>query len=230
MRPNFNLAAVDAATETAIEAGHRIFQTCYYGDDDQAHVDILLDYLRPLPPSPVIVDAGCGIGEVSRLMARRLPTAMFYMVNLSMKQLRHCPEGFNFQPVYGDCHELSRVPHIPSFVDAIMFSSALCQMDAPVVLAECRKMLRMGGALLLNELLHPHGHPPVSDLLETQLACRVLDSIDLVGMLAANGFAPDSMTSLPYDDSHFRAMLQDAGMESALDNTIPCVIRATKVA
>ena len=89
-RPPFNLAAVERATIAGMRDGHRLFQTHRYAADDTAQVRLLLDVLAP-PRNATILDAGCGIGEVSRLMAALRPDLFFVMSNISPRQLATVP-------------------------------------------------------------------------------------------------------------------------------------------
>lgn len=66
MKPNFNLEMVDAATRLALAEGMRVLQTHRYAQDDNEHVSILSQVFAL--PAGVVVDAGCGLGEVARLM------------------------------------------------------------------------------------------------------------------------------------------------------------------
>ncbi len=219
MRPPIDMMAIDANTEPVLAAGHRILQTHKYADTDAGHVAYLLGLFR-LPHGARVLDAGCGVGEVARLMSQLRPDLSFVLMNLSMLQLSHCPVGPQYMHALDDCHScLLR----DGSVDAVMFSSALCQMDIPVALAEARRVLSSGGILLVNDMARNAGTP---DEMEAALAARVLTLGDLMGCIKDVGFDIDEITAPEYDASHFIDMLEENGMGHLLDGVAPVVIRA----
>lgn len=220
MRPPIDMANIDANTEAVLAAGHRILQTHKYADTDAGHVGYLLDRFD-LPQGALVLDAGCGVGEVARLMSERRPDLAFILMNLSMLQLSHCPVGKQFMHALDDCHDcLLR----DGAVDAVMFSSALCQMDIPVALAEARRVMAPGGVLLVNDMVRAAGTP---DEMEAALAARVLTLAELAGHIEAAGFTVSSVEQPQYDASNFIGMLEENGMAHLLDGVTPVVIRAT---
>ena len=224
-RPPFNLAAVEHATVIAVEAGHPVLQTHYYGQTDKEHVEHLLAWLSP-PVGATVIDAGSGIGEVSRLMSEMRTDLGFLLVNVSPLQLALGPheDGERFCHLQADCHDLSgSVPD--GFAEAIMYSSALCQMDAPVALGEAFRVLKTGGVLLINDMASLDGHLPE---IEATLAARVGHPDTLIEEVTQAGFAIDFVLHPEGSDAHFRAMLAEAGCEHMIDGIFPIVIRATK--
>ncbi len=224
-RPPFNLAAVEQATAHAIECGCRVLQTHYYAPSDEEHVAQLLSWLAPAYGATVI-DAGSGLGEVPRLMSLQRPDLGFLLVNLSHLQLALGPSdhGARFWRLQADCHDLSAcVPD--DFAQAMMFSSALCQMDAPVALAEAFRVLASGGVLLINDLVRSAEANPD---LEQVLAVRAHLSATLVRSVEEAGFTIDFVLMPDGDDAHFRTMLSQTGDEALLDGISPIIIRATK--
>ena len=218
-RPPFDLAAVERATLAGMRDGHRLFQTHRYAADDMAQVRLLLDVLAP-PRNATILDAGCGIGEVSRLMAELRPDLFFVMSNISPQQLALCPAGARFAPVLDDCHAMCFDDGV---FDAVMFSSALCQMDTSVALREARRVVKAGGALLVNDMVRDSDD---GGLMEAALAARVLRPDALRAMIAAAGFDIERFETPPFDDTQFRDMLVRDGLERVLDGISAVIVRA----
>lgn len=220
-RPPFNLAAVEMATVHCVTVGQRVLQTHFYANDDRGQVAYLLEQMQP-PQGALVLDAGCGIGEVSRLMADMRPDLAFVLVNVSPYQLSLCPKGEQFLHVLGDCHDMDVND---GAVDAVMFSSALCQMDEQVALAEAARVLKDGGVLLINDMAR---HTDDGGAMEKVLAARVLPQADLIAAVEAAGFIIESVVTPEFSDNHFRELLADGGIEYLIEGVYPIIIRATK--
>jgi SAM-dependent methyltransferase len=223
VKPPFDLALIDRLTPVILERGYRIMQTHRYHQDDLAHVTVLLGVLDP-PEGAWVLDAGCGIGEVSRLMHVLRPDLTFAMANVSEAQLACCPVDERLLPTLDDCHAL------PEFwtgiFDAVMFNSSLCQMDEALALAEAARILKKpGGILLLNELIREVGEPAP---MEQALACRTLTRPQLRAAVEAAGFRVESVDEPAYDDTHFRELLRESGQEALADGVRPVLLRAVK--
>lgn len=220
MRPPVNIKAIDAVLGEVLASGHRILQTHKYAGTDAGHVAYMLEQFD-LPQNALVLDAGCGVGEVARLMSEQRPDLSFVLMNLSMLQLSHCPTGDQYLHALDDCHNCLLNDGV---VGAVMFSSALCQMDIPVALAEARRVMAAGGVLLVNDMVRATGTP---DEMEAALAARVLTLDELVGHIEAAGFAVTSIDHPHYDASHFEKMLSAENAAHLLDGVTPVVIRAT---
>lgn len=221
MRPPFNVDVIDRYTPDVLAAGHRILQTHRYADTDEAHVAVLLEHLDP-PQGAIVVDNGCGVGEVSRLMRLARPDLRFLLVNLSHVQMAACPDTDGFLHYIGDSHSLDLPDEC---VDAVMFSSALSQMDEAVALREAYRLLMPGGVLLVNEPVRMHGDGAE---LERLLACRTLPVDGLLAAVKAAGFQSATWAMPAYTDAHFRGLLAKDGLEHLLEGVRPMIVRAVK--
>ncbi len=221
MRPPVDIEAIEAMTPAVMASGHRIFQTHRYSADDREHVAKLLEVMAPRPDA-VVLDAGCGIGEVARIMAQMRPDLAFFLANISALQLSLCPDGAEFLSLHCDFHEL---PLPDGCVAAVMFSSALPQMDEKVALAQAFRVLIPGGVLLVNEPIRIEGD---GIELEQRCACRTLTAEGMIFAIERAGFDVQSHVFPESNDAHFRALLVADGMGHLADTIRPLIVRAIK--
>jgi phosphoadenosine phosphosulfate reductase len=139
---------IDRATDLSLAQGLRVMQTAFVGGSQAAHVAYLLKLIDP-PSGAHIIDAGCGIGEVAKLMHEQRPDLTFSLVNISQHQLDHAPQGEAFAHCLADFTR-SELPSASA--DVVMFNSALCQMPINQALSEARRLLKPGGQLFVCDL------------------------------------------------------------------------------
>ena len=215
MKPSFNLEAVDMATKVAMDRGDRILQTHWYANTDDGQASYLLATLDP-PLNSVILDNGCGIGEICRIFAQKRPDLEFVMTNISSYQLGFCPDGMK---ILCDSHQLNLPDNC---VDCVMLSSTLCQLDAEIALDECYRVLVDGGILLINDMVRDNDNTD----LEINLAARVVKPQKMRDQVEFAGFAIDQFLVSTGSDHKFRAMLR--GSEHWLDGVQSVIVRAIK--
>jgi SAM-dependent methyltransferase len=221
MRPNFNLELVNASTKAGMERGDRVFQTHWYADTDEGQADYLLSKLNlgHKDINPIILDNGCGIGEISRILGIKHPNLNFLMTNISEYQLSFCPVGDQYLALCCDSHELK----LPSnCVDAVMLSSTLCQLDAQVALDECYRVLVDGGVLLINDMVRDNNNTDLED----NLAARVVTAQKMKDQVEFAGFTIDQFSIGGGSDHKFRALLGDCA--HWLDGVQSVIVRAIK--
>lgn len=219
MRPPFDLQAVNAATDIALASGHRVLQTHRFASTDIDQVKYLLDLMNPIEGG-IVLDAGCGVGEVSRIMSQLRPDLKFILLNISEHQLAHCPTGPQFIHVLGDCHSMKFADEC---VDAIMYSSTLCQLDTEVALKEAYRVLKIGGVLLINDMVRTGGD---GQEMERLLAARVLGLSELEDYLA--DFVISKFFIPPVTTDFLKDLLATDGCEGLMDNVHPVLIVAYK--
>jgi phosphoadenosine phosphosulfate reductase len=123
-------------------------QTGFIGGSQAAHVEYLLKLIDPAQGAH-IVDAGCGVGEVAKLMHDQRPDLTFTLVNISAHQLDMAPVGEQYHQLLDDFTN-SQLP--TRCADVVMFNSALCQMPINQALSEARRLLKPGGQLFVCDL------------------------------------------------------------------------------
>lgn len=147
-----DVQAVNQATERCLERGIRVLNAHLFAETEAGHVARLLELMDP-PAGAVVLDAGCGVGEVARLMAAQRPDLTFKLLNISEEQLGHCPDGM--QRLQAD---FNKIPLADESVDVVMFNYAICHSsDWLDTLAEACRVLREGGILFINDMARSGG-------------------------------------------------------------------------
>lgn len=155
-----NHAAITAATHNALAQGIRVLNAFLLADTEAEHVHRLLHLMEP-PPGAVVVDAGCGVGEVARLMQAERPDLSFILVNVNASQLAECPE--RMQQV---CADFADLPLADSSVDVVMFNFSLCHAeDWLKTLREAHRVLKPGGILFVFDMARYAGDNELMDRL-----------------------------------------------------------------
>jgi malonyl-CoA O-methyltransferase len=110
-----------------------------------------LDYLRLIPTR--VLDVGCGTGELTRVLQRRYPRAEVWGVDIALPMLEHARRKQRFwqRAPRWVCGLGESLPCADASVD-LLVSNLMLQWcpDLLGVLAEWRRVLRPGGALLLT--------------------------------------------------------------------------------
>jgi SAM-dependent methyltransferase len=222
--PLKDTSAIDAATPGALASGHRLFMSHMFADTDEGQVQYLLDRLDA-PKYSHVVDMGCGVGEFARIASLLRPDLHWTLVNMSAVQLRQCPTGEQFRHLHADAHHTYLSA---GCADAVIFTTALVQMDLRHALREAARLLRPGGTLFLSEMVRFAGD---NTEWEPLLAGRVPYLVELCDAVREAGIKPDVIWAPAHtgdaDDSKFREMLDSSGY--LLDSVDPIIMRATRI-
>lgn len=134
----------------------------------------------------VIVDAGCGLGEVAAALAERFPEATVYAVDQSSEMLNEVPLKANVKPLLEDAAKLS-LPN--QSVDLLCANFLLPWVsDIPGCLREWRRVLAPNGLLMLS-LLGAGTLPHLQTVLTTEQLPLLLDMHDLGDAIVSAGFS-----------------------------------------
>src|SRR5579883_1609565 len=139
-------AGVAAMTAAIAARGHRILQIHRLAADDRDHVARLLDMFDP-PGGALVVDAGCGIGEVARLMREMRPDLSFALVNRSAAQLSLAPN--DMVRIAADLHD---IPLGDASAGAVIYCYSLGHALLDRAFAEAARLLRAGGLLFIYDI------------------------------------------------------------------------------
>lgn len=200
---------VEVSSRMAWDRGVRILQGNRLGKSDEAHVGVLMDYMRP-PPASQVLDIGCGFGEVARLMQLARPDLEFAMLTNSVTQLARLPEQPALRAVLGDMHQL---PFAAASFDGAMALYALCHADQVIALREAARVVRGGGFLLVYDYARTGGD---NRLVEAALGARFFSAHDLEASAVDAGWQLDRMEFVGGDDGLFRRLFGDDDRYNAI--------------
>jgi len=120
-------------------------------------------FCRDLPPSPVVIDLGCGVGGQTLHLAE-LTTGTIIAVDShapSIERLRAtvAEHGLSqrVSPVVGD---LSNLEQPPESFDLVWSEGALYNIGIESALGVCRRLLRPGGYLAFTDAVWRKKNPP----------------------------------------------------------------------
>lgn len=187
------IEAINRATDLSMAKGLRVMQTALIGGSQAAHVMYLLKLINP-GQGAHIVDAGCGIGEVAKLMSDKRPDLEFTLVNISQHQLDMAPVGEQFHQLLADFTN-SQLP--TGCADVVMFNSALCQMPINQALSEARRLLKPGGQLFVCDLSTTE-YRELPELYATFMPADTWGEV-----IERHGFGPRKTILTQGDMSHF---------------------------
>lgn len=142
-----------------------------------------------------VLDIGCGCGANLQLLNERGATA--FGMDVATDALRFCRERGQARLARGSA---DRLPFADASFDAAVSMDVLCHRSIPDhrgALTEIRRVLRPGGALLLNLPAYPWLHSTHDDAVETSWRTN---RDELRGLLLDSGFAPVRLT-------HWNALL-----------------------
>jgi ubiquinone/menaquinone biosynthesis C-methylase UbiE len=225
MAPHYqDQAALQVATDLCVAAGMRVLQLFRCGDE-AAHVTRLLELMNP-PADACVVDVGCGVGEVARLMLEARPDLGFILLNLSAYQLELCPEAMT--RVQADLHDM---PIMDGCADVVMVNYTLGYADLDRFMAQAARVLKPGGVLFIYDLVRKLDFLEPDALMLDKFAYRVHSHrvIDLSAERA--GFSFHYSLPLPATPEHLAPLLDDeyrAVMDRLTSTLTPTALRFVK--
>jgi 3'-phosphoadenosine 5'-phosphosulfate sulfotransferase (PAPS reductase)/FAD synthetase/ubiquinone/menaquinone biosynthesis C-methylase UbiE len=214
-----NIEPIEQATTEFLNAGLRVMNAFLLADTEQAHAAKLLALMEP-PPGACIVDAGCGIGELAKLMQAERPDLSFKLLNLSAMQLAHCPQDMALIEA-----DFDKMPLADESVDVVMFSFAICHSDDWLkTLLEARRVLREGGVLFIYDMARQSGD---NVLMKQVLQAAAHPSWAVVDVARRAGFVLDEALGFTPTVSRLRDLMPGS-YEMVVGDVVPATWRFTR--
>lgn len=215
-----DVAALDLASEYLYERDRRLLHTHRWGNDYQQ-----VDYLsRCYRPRGEVLDAGCGFGEVSRIMVELGVPANFTLLNISAYQLSKCPASM---PQFLGTMEDTTYQFPDASFDGVMFNTALLNMDRRAALRETHRVLHPEGHLFLSDVVIPVGINYDAVAMANEMHAHVSRAYDLILALYQNGFRVDDWR-LPHGTTDHMNDLGEV-VERLFAPLRPIVLRCSRV-
>lgn len=133
------------------------------GPGNRAGAARALSFCRDLPPSPAIIDLGCGVGRQSLHLAE-LTSGNIISVDShapSIERLRaavaHRGLSHRISPVVAD---MARLEQPPASFDLVWSEGALYNLGLENALRLCHRLLRPGGYLAFTDAVWRKENPP----------------------------------------------------------------------
>lgn len=212
-----NDGTVAELTKAAVSRGNSILQAFKLDKDDKAHVNWLLEFMQPKPGAKIL-DAGCGIGEVARLMCEFRPDLKFTLLNISGAQLEMCP--CHFKKVKAD---FASVPLPSHSFDVIMFNYSLGHGDVWTVLKEAARLMKPRGTLFIYDIETKN-----NKVLADTLGYHAHAADTVLAAANENGFEEIIMLqclSKVATSDHMRDLMGDDAYEHAFKGVFPVLYK-----
>jgi SAM-dependent methyltransferase len=194
-----------------IEPGSRLWQILFLevyehlprqGPGNRACAEKALHLCHGLPPSPVVLDLGCGVGGQTLHVAALLPGAIMTAIDShppGIERLRAtvAERGLaeRVRPMVGDMADLGLPPE--SF-DLIWSEGALYNLGIENALRVCRGLLRPGGHLAFTDAVWRRDDPPAEVKASFDLDYPTMGRVaDVVAAIARTGFSLVGHFTLP---------------------------------
>ena len=206
---------VATLTKTLVSSGYRILQIFKLARGDRKHVTALLRHFNP-SQSARVLDAGCGIGEVAKLMAEERPDLRFTLLNISPAQLALCPETMEKKE-----GRLEEMPFEDEHFDAVMINYALGHVDIERTFRETARVLRPGGVLFIYDMT---AFPDLNRLLLV-LKYKLFGWSSVIETAERHGFVLDRMSNPEAEIEDFSKIMPPKEIRELFATVRPVIYR-----
>jgi len=210
---------IDNATKGFLAGGMRVMNGFLLAETELAHASLLLSLMSP-PSGACILDAGCGIGELARLMHLERPDLDFTLLNTDELQLSHCPKGMTQIKASFDA-----IPLPDDSVDVVMFNFALCHSeDWLTTLAESRRVLKENGVLFVFDMARRGG---CNALMAPVLQANAYPAWQVADVAKRAGFVLDKTMIHPPVEERLKALMPNT-YDLVVGDVLPATWRFLK--
>lgn len=134
-------------TEEYLSHGIKLFQHNLFGETELEHVHV---YCGICAPNGLILDLGCGIGEMGHLISQLIPNTHTINVTNSVVQCEYMTK-IQRTNVLVDYHNTN----LPSAIaDTVMFNESFGYGDIESLLKEASRLLKNKGQLIIKDFSH----------------------------------------------------------------------------
>jgi ubiquinone/menaquinone biosynthesis C-methylase UbiE len=217
---NYDNELAGKASKYLLSQGIRVLQGNRFAQTEIEHLEKLADYMA-LNGEREVADMGCGFGEVSVYLSRKMPQTHFWLVNINQAQIEECPSGEKFTLLREDMCS-SSIPD--ESVDLIMFNYSLCHVAPIFALREAARIGRDKARLFVYDYQRVWGD---DELTKKHLSASFLRDSQFRGHALAAGWKEIETIPAPGDDTLFRAALgNDSLYEAMFSELLPTIWKA----
>ena len=138
------------STPIYLENNYRVFQAGLHSADVEAHLECL-NLRHWQEGSKKVLDAGCGVGEVTKYFASKHPDAEFVGLNISSEQIKEAeknkPDNVSFE-----ISSYENMPFEDETFDFIYFYQSIGYRPLLKTLEEAKRVLKPGGKILISDM------------------------------------------------------------------------------
>jgi SAM-dependent methyltransferase len=189
-------------TDEYIKHGLSVFNAAMLGDTEAKHVARIAELIDS--SGTVLVDMGCGIGGVGRLLKEANPALSVYGVTNVHRQIELCNELGGVTPVFCDYHETD-LP--PGSADVVLFNESFGYGDLRALLRESMRLLKPGGVLLIRDWFMQ-----TDATFDPHWQYRYHTQRDVIEYAKHVGLALTEATPLAADESRYTQFIQSSEM------------------
>tara|TARA_R110000823_G_C15748125_1_gene481586 strand:- start:40 stop:681 length:642 start_codon:yes stop_codon:yes gene_type:complete len=210
-----DLDSLAIITHALVQNNIRVLQIHRFADHDFDHVK-RLERWAELPLGAKVLDLGCGIGEVSRILKQLRPDLSFCLVNISKEQLLYADTTMK-QHV---CSFLN-VPEPDESFEAAMFCFSIGHENQAKAMHEAYRLLKPNGVLFIYDMVRKSGNNENMEGVSYTVWPR-----DLMES-SASGFCLDYYME-PQDDGSYGKYVLGDDYKHVFKGTIPAIWRFVK--